>query len=535
MIKKHYYILCFLLCLALILRLIAAYSSDLGLDEGLTLIISQWPLKDAFWFPTDPTPFLYYTLHKTFLSADMPAGSIRLISVLSGLGSVALMYCFGKKVGGPALGLTSAFLLAIWFPHIKISANARAYSLLFFFTLAMAYTLYVYLDSFKSRDKSNNGISYESSFWLLLYALSNVFAFYTHLISIFWIASLNLLLCAYLLKQGSRKDYNNVFICFFLMAVCALPGVYRIWLQTKIGHGFNWLDQANFVEFLVGQSNAYLPLGLWENIWVASWIGWKASIYALGIFGIVFLLLFLKTYKAIWSYYKDTPLIFFMIFLFILNPVIIWLSGYFIQPLYMPRVIIYCLPGFLMLLAIALNSLPQAQQLFSVSLIGIICAAAFLLGQLGSTKNDWSGATRILEKNASQQDIVLLDDQYLYPLLRHTVKQEISAPLLAISGDGFILLEETLGKNDAWIKIAFKQRAENSAVSQLKNNTNKPFLYPQFSTEALIGKEIYHISSCLQPFNKEVYKNLNLKVVGRDVFWQDEMRCLKVHKYSITR
>ena len=54
-------------------------------DEGQTLLIAQWPVWMLYLAPVDPTPGLYYTLHKLFLGPAAGVIAARSISLLCGM------------------------------------------------------------------------------------------------------------------------------------------------------------------------------------------------------------------------------------------------------------------------------------------------------------------------------------------------------------------------------------------------------------------------------------------------------------------
>ena len=174
----------------------------LWLDEGLTIILSKWSVSQLLLLPTDATPPLYYLLHKAFLSADASLGAMRSISITAGVASVALMYVLGRISFGLRGGLFAAALLAVWGTHVDYSQEARAYSLFFLLTLLTSVGLALYGDAIHSERHSLGGASRGRRFFaLLLFGAGNVLSFYTHLISVFWIALTGLLLIAVVVRE----------------------------------------------------------------------------------------------------------------------------------------------------------------------------------------------------------------------------------------------------------------------------------------------------------------------------------------------
>src|SRR5688572_6677054 len=97
-------------------------------DEGLTLLLGQWSLRYLFLVPIDPTPGLYYALHKLLLGPMVDAAGARYVSLACGTLLIPAAYFLAREIRAPAL-LTAA-LVALSFPLIDYSQEARAYSLL---------------------------------------------------------------------------------------------------------------------------------------------------------------------------------------------------------------------------------------------------------------------------------------------------------------------------------------------------------------------------------------------------------------------
>ena len=53
-----------------VIRLLEIDRWPLWSDEALTLLVAQWPLQYLFLVPVDPTPGLYYSLHKLLQNTD---------------------------------------------------------------------------------------------------------------------------------------------------------------------------------------------------------------------------------------------------------------------------------------------------------------------------------------------------------------------------------------------------------------------------------------------------------------------------------
>src|SRR5262245_59370438 len=132
---EHWMLFAAILVVATLLRIVALDVRGLWTDEALTIVLSNWSIPDLLLRPTDPTPALYYILHKLLIPASASLEVVRSISVVAGVMSVALMFLVARLAFGMGGGLLAAALLAVWSAHVDYSQEVRAYSLLFFLTL----------------------------------------------------------------------------------------------------------------------------------------------------------------------------------------------------------------------------------------------------------------------------------------------------------------------------------------------------------------------------------------------------------------
>ena len=100
-------------------------------DEALTLMIAQWPLVALFTVPNDPTPGLYYALHKLLIGPHAGVVAARSISLVAGTATIIATYAWAKACRISAL--PAAAFTALSFALVDYSQEARAYSLLVLF------------------------------------------------------------------------------------------------------------------------------------------------------------------------------------------------------------------------------------------------------------------------------------------------------------------------------------------------------------------------------------------------------------------
>ena len=119
-------------------------------------------------------------------SWDFDERVVRLVPLLAGLGSLVALGFLARRLGGSALGLSSAAVMALHPQHLRFSIEARGYSLmLFFFILALLAILRA-AESGRRRD------------WLLFGTLQFL-VLYSWKGAIYPLAALNLTFAAWLL------------------------------------------------------------------------------------------------------------------------------------------------------------------------------------------------------------------------------------------------------------------------------------------------------------------------------------------------
>lgn len=130
-----------ILILGLILRLISLNQS-LWLDEATTALVAKMSLPDMFskFLPADFHPPLYYLIMKFWTGIfGFSEVSLRIPSVIFGVGTIYLTYLIAKKIFNNRIGLFSATLMATSGLSIYYSQEARMYSLAAFLVCALIY------------------------------------------------------------------------------------------------------------------------------------------------------------------------------------------------------------------------------------------------------------------------------------------------------------------------------------------------------------------------------------------------------------
>lgn len=139
-LRSKYFILPVLI-LSVFLRLISLNQS-LWLDEATTALVAKMPLNDIFgkFVGGDFHPPLYYLLMKTWVNVFGSSEiSLRIPSVIFGVGTVFFIYLIAKKISGNKAAILSSLLASTSGLLIYYSQEARMYMMVAFLVTAVFY------------------------------------------------------------------------------------------------------------------------------------------------------------------------------------------------------------------------------------------------------------------------------------------------------------------------------------------------------------------------------------------------------------
>lgn len=354
-----------------VLRLLEIDRWPLWGDEALTLIISQWQLKYLFLVPVDPTPGLYYTLHKLLIGPMAGVAGARSISLACGTLLIPAAYFLAREARVPAL--LSAALVALSFPLIDYSQEARAYSL-----LVLLVTLSAAFQVRWARNRQPGD--------LFAALLACLLAFYTHFTSVFWIGPAVLAI----LWFGRRQ----VVAPLLLTAILAVPELLRI--SRYPSDGFVWLAQATPVQAAETLSKALIPF--------RPAAGWLIAALLLAISrGWVHR-------RKISAWARANPGAAIAISSLAAAPLLIWLFGLAARPVFMTRTILIGVPGALLTLALLLKF---EQRIARVLVVGLYAISLLVTGTT-RIKEDWR-----LTAERIGGDAILICEPWEVAAMRH--------------------------------------------------------------------------------------------------------------------
>ena len=452
--SRHWEALATIIVVAIFLRVVAIDAYGLWTDEALTIVLSNWSLADMLLLPTDPTPILYYAIHKLFIPANASIEIVRSISVAAGVISVGIIYLLGRLASGERGGLIAAALLAVWTAHVDYSQEARAYSLLFLLTLLTSLGLLYYArllhQEAASPAKANTG---RRLIALALFGLGNILSFYTHLVAVFWIVLTSFMLLAIGWRDWRRRA-PELTATFAAIAICAVPGIVRLVRQLLAGDDFHWLQQAGLLDFAATNANVLLPVGLWDNPLMSAFRvnGAAQAIVATASVALVGSGCWFGRHR-LGGLVRERAVVLWLVIAYLAVPILIWLLGFAARPLFMDRTILFAVPGMILLITVVCLAL-ETRVAASAALAAVfLYGASTLLFGIMREKEDWRGAYEYLAKVASPADVIAICPLYNYPALRYHAVTPVASAVLAVASDRNLTeVERGLGANPDWDK-----------------------------------------------------------------------------------
>lgn len=186
-------------------------------DEVFSMTLAKKPIGAVIdGAIQDVHPPLYYIILHLFSYNEL---TMRLVSVLSGIGLIYTVYLLGKELFDEKVALLASFLVAISPYFIQSSNEIRSYSLLAF---VVTLSTYFYFKGLK--------------IWFVVMALTSI---YTEHFSWFWFIGI------FGLSFVSKSNLKACFYAFFL----GLPSLWLIGYQTHqegLFQDYRLLEYMNF-------------------------------------------------------------------------------------------------------------------------------------------------------------------------------------------------------------------------------------------------------------------------------------------------
>lgn len=369
-----------IIALAAVLRVAHLGAKSIWADEAFSILMAKLPWSD-FWRMTTTTEanmFFYYVLLRAWLRFGDPAWWVRLLSALTAVAVVPIVYWIAREVLSPRAGVIAALLLSINVFHIRYSQEARSYSLV---VLLVTFSFLAFFRSFKESEH----------LWGRLYVLSTALALYAH-----FFAALALLaqLVALVAIPGPRRFATRQLARLCLVFILASP---LLWFVLSRNRGqLDWIQPIRLKDvyhFLLYITGSGLKFGIALVAILAGFKTWVSR---------------LRTQQwdmKAWS--------FLVLILWLALPVCVTMAVSIWKPIYAPRFLIFCVPAALLLIA---DGLAQINHPW-IRYVLVMLLVAGAVGPIRSYyaepgQQDWRSAVEFIAQNASAGDTAYLPNAY---------------------------------------------------------------------------------------------------------------------------
>jgi len=370
-----------------VLRLTALGHKSFWLDEIASVVVARTP-SNWFWrwlWHEEGNMTLYYVLLRPWLHLGLSETTVRLLSVIPGVASIALIYVLASRLFGKSTGMLAALFLAIHTCAVVHSQEARSYSFLVLGTIAATY-LFVRLIEVPTFSRAST------------YSLVAGATLYCHYFGMLVIVS-HLLSLAFLPKQ--QQPWKQLVVAIVLLAIIAMPVAWMIHLQDP-GH-INWVQPPSWLEFY--HLGAFLA--------AESGKGVGSVLLALDL---VLLGFFFVRLKQLWSA-RDVGLQrwrYGLVASCLLAPVAISLLVSTVKPIFFHRFLIICLPAWVLMTAVGAE-LIRSHRWRTAAIAGVCLLSVISTGiSYTRVREDWRGVATYLIAQAGPQDRVLYYEPIAY-------------------------------------------------------------------------------------------------------------------------
>lgn len=372
--------------LAFAVRLQNLSGDSFWFDEVLTMRVIEG--GQAKIFSQSDHPPLFYLL--TALASHLFGANefaVRLLSLIAGTISIPLLITLGHQMGYLETGLWAALLLALSPFHIQFSQEARHYALLM--TISLATFLLLHRALRQPTGKS----------WLA-YGLLTLVNIYIHYSAFIVLAAQSLIIVLWFIVQLRQRQYRH--------------GLYPLATALIIVFGYlPWLSRLQLV--FTRNVNADVSLNNRQIVPLSIWIGniFRAFNTTYGLLPYILFSLCLIGLYFLWRRRTWLNVSFIIAGLILPLPLVKLFNV--VRGAY-PRYLIYMLPFYLLLIALAIVGLLRWLRKYqwrgtAVSLLPalalLIVYTPLISYEHHRIREDWRGVYQQIEQSAAVQDIIL--------------------------------------------------------------------------------------------------------------------------------
>ena len=422
-----------------VLRIVAIGREALWGDEALTYVLAQAPAQALARAPIDPTAPLYYWLHQLLIPDGASAAAGRSIALVAGVLAIPAAFFLARQLVGRGAWLVAAWV-AVSAPLVDYSQEARAYALLVLLILLSALALHRALDPAARRRG-----------WLLAtFVVTTLLALYTHFVALFWAAPALLILVVESKRSGDRRRAVGAYLASAVVLIAFVPELQRAWRYATENNAFHWLEQPGPDGFVKLVASLWFPFGP---------LAFSAIAAAL----LVLLAAWQRRSIAQWA--RCDPAAALILAALLLQPLGLWLFGFLVSPVIMPRTLLPSLPAVGLLIALFLQPLgARARLACGTAVIAAALAATLITGPV-RRKEPWGAARAVLARADMASDLILACPLWKAPALMAATRGLAVAPLATRLGGRLVLIEPRMGTEPRWERL-FYERAYRAVLAR---------------------------------------------------------------------
>ena len=422
-----------------VLRIVAIGREALWGDEALTYVLAQAPAEALARAPIDPTAPLYYWLHQLLIPDGASAAAGRSIAMVAGVLAIPAAFFLARQMIGRGAWLAAAWV-AVSAPLVDYSQEARAYALLVLLILLSALALHRALDPAARRQGSS----------MAAFVVATLLALYTHFVALFWAAPAILILVVESRRRGDPRRAVAAGLATVAVVVGVVPEVQRAWRYATENNAFHWLEQPDLGGFFTLVGSLWFPFG---------------PLALSGLAAALLVLLAVRQRQALAAWARRDPAAALILAALLLQPLGLWLFGFLVSPVIMPRTVLPSLAGVGLLVALLLQPLPaRVRGSCGAAILAAALAATLLSGPV-RRKEPWGAARRVLARADMASDLIVACPMWKAPALMAATRGLNSAPLATRLGGRLVLIEGALGAEPRWERL-FYSRAYRAVLAR---------------------------------------------------------------------
>ena len=134
--------------------------------------------------------------------------------------------------------------------------------------------------------------------------------------------------------------------------------------------------------------------------------------------------------------------------IFLLLPFLLWIVGALSKPVFMPRTMLWSVPGYLTAIAVLLDRLDRRWLMVMSGLAGGFSLAAN--GTMRVDRQDMRPFQREIARGLRSGDAMMVCRTWRAPELRHSVSVPLPLPLLTPMGEDMVIIERSFGSDPRW-------------------------------------------------------------------------------------